>query len=209
VHLIQQKLLKLVDVYNLGSLTLREIGTIIGDCHPQTIKHHLEALERKGLIEWNRDLKTLTRCRLGVATDTDFVIVPVVGTASCGIATMYAEENVMDHLKVSLNLLKRRRNVFAVRAVGHSMNLAQIDGKSIEDGDWVIVDRDDRNIRSNDYVVSIIDEMAVIKKIFIDEENSQIKLISESNQPYPSIFISMDEATKFIVNGKVFQVIKS
>lgn len=209
MHPIQQKLLKLADTYNLGTLPLRDIAKIINEQHPQTIKHHLEALERKGLIEWDKENKTIKKCSVGAAINADFAVIPVVGAANCGPATIYADENIIDHIKVSFSLLRNRRNVFAVKAVGFSMDRANINGKSIEEGDLVIIDPSDNNISSNDYVLSVIDEVANIKKIIIDYAHEQIKLVSESTHHYPPIYLSADDINRFIVNGKVIQVIKS
>ncbi|OQP67642.1 LexA family protein [Niastella populi] len=208
MHPVQQKLLKLADTSNLGALPLRDIAKIINEDHPQTIKHHLEALEKKGLIEWDKTNKTIKRCATGVSVNSDFAVIPVLGAANCGVAMLYAEERIVEHVKISFSLLRNRRNTFAVRAVGASMNRANINGKSIEEGDLVIIDPDDKNIQSNDYVLSIIDEMANIKKIVIDLEHEQIKLESESTQHYPPIFISTNEASRYVVSGKVIQVIK-
>jgi repressor LexA len=83
---------------------------------------------------------------------------------------------------VSSLLLKNKKSVFAIKAVGASMNRANIDGRNIEDGDYVIIDATDKSIRSNDYVLSVIDEMANIKKIIIDQQNRQVCLVSESSK---------------------------
>jgi SOS-response transcriptional repressor LexA len=208
MHLVQQKLLKLADTCNLAILPLRDIAKIINEDHPQTIKHHLEALEKKGLIEWDRTNKTIKKCTTGASVNTDFAVIPVVGAANCGLATLYADEIIVEHVKVSFNLLRNRRNTFAVRAIGCSMNRANINGKTIEEGDLVIIDPTDKNIESNDYVLSIIDEMANIKRIVIDQEHEQITLMSESTQHYPPIYLSACEITRYVVSGKVIQVIK-
>ena len=50
MHYIQESILKLVDEHNLGVMTLREIGELIGEKYPQKIKHHLDQLEKKQLI---------------------------------------------------------------------------------------------------------------------------------------------------------------
>ena len=200
--------MKLADTYNLGTLPLRDIAKIVNEDHPQTIKHHLEALEKKGLIEWDRSNKVIKRCASGTSVNADFAVIPVLGAANCGVAMLYADERIVEHIKVSFSLLRNRRNAFAVRAVGSSMNKANINGKSIDEGDLVIIDPDDNCIQSNDYVLSIIDEMANIKRIVIDQEHEQITLVSESTQHYPKIYISACEISRFVVSGKVIQVIK-
>lgn len=210
MHVIQQKLLRLVETYNLGNMALRDIGKIINEDHPQLIKHHLEQLEKKGLITWDKEQKTILRSgnNPGISTNIDFVVIPVLGAANCGEAQVYANQNIEGHIKVSRTLLKGRTWSFAIRAIGSSMNKANIESKSIEDGDYVIVDPRDRDIRSNDYVLSIIDDMANIKKILIDYDHNQIVLRSESTDHFPPIFLDASEGLQYFVNGKVIQVIK-
>ena len=48
--------------------------------------------------------------------------------------------------------------------------------------------------------------MANIKKFFLDRENRQVVLMSESTKDFPPIYIHEDD--EFMVNGKVVQVIK-
>lgn len=208
MHVIQQKLLRLAETYNLGNMPLRDIGKIINEDHPQLIKHHLEQLEKKGMIEWDKEQKIIRRRGIGAISNADFLTVPVLGAANCGPALLYATPTADEHIKVSKSLLKGRTKVFAIRAVGSSMNKASIDGKAIDEGDYVIIDPDDHDVNTNDYVLSIIDEMANIKKIVLDDEHNQIALVSESNVDYPPIYIDKSEATKYFLNGKVIQVIK-
>lgn len=209
MHIIQEKLLRLVETYNLGSMSFRDIGKIIGDTHPQLIKHHLEQLKKHELIVWDKNKKIIKKIKSGVASNADFVIVPVVGLANCGEATAFADEHIEGHIKISTKLLSHRREIFAIQAVGSSMNKANIDGKSIENGDYVIVDSKDKNIKNNDYVLSIIDDVANIKKVLIDKANKQIILFSESTNLYPAIYIDISETSKYLVNGKIIQVIKN
>jgi SOS-response transcriptional repressor LexA len=209
MHPIQQKLLKLVDTYNVGNMSFRDVARMLGEVHPQTVKHHLEQLEKKELIEWDKEKKVITKKVIEVVSNIDFTIIPIMGSANCGQANIYADEGIEGHIKVSSKLLGNRFKVFAIKAVGYSMNNANIGGRNIEDGDYVIIDPSDKNIRNNDYILSIIEEMANIKKIIIDKANCQIALISESTYQYPNIYIDESEASRYIVNGKVIQVIKN
>ena len=209
MHPIQQKLLRLADTYNLGAMPLRDIGKIIGDEHPQLIKHHLEQLEKKGMIEWDKENKAITKLSTTPVTNTDLIFVPVLGAANCGAAAVYADENVEGHIKVSRTLLKNKNSVFAIRAVGASMNKANIEGKNIEEGDYVLIDPNDKSVMDNDYVLSIIDGLANIKKIKLDHACQQVMLLSESSFNYTPIYIDLSEASNFFVNGKVVLVIKT
>ena len=86
------------------------------------------------------------------------------------------------------------------------MNKASVDGKTIDDGDYVLVDTEDKNAKSGDYVLSIINGMANIKKYAEDTQNRQIILSSESKNYFPPIYIHEDD--DYLINGKVVDVLK-
>jgi SOS-response transcriptional repressor LexA len=209
MHLIQQKLLRLADTYNIGAMPFREIGKMISEEHPQSIKYHLEQLEKKNLIEWDRNNNSITKVGSGAVSNSDLLTIPVLGSANCGDPTIFATEHIEGHIKVSRGLLRNRINAFAIKAVGSSMNNANIGGKGIDDGDYVIVDPTDVDIKDNDYVLSIIDDTANIKKIKFDRDHDQIILCSESTYSYPPIYIHCNEASKYLVNGRIVQVMKN
>jgi len=123
---------------------------------------------------------------------------------------MLAEARIDGMLPVSSKLIpsKHPDNLFAVKAIGLSMNRANVNGRTIGDGDYVIVDGEDKNVKSGDYVLSVIGGMANIKRFIKDKENNQIVLQSESNKFFPPIHIHEDELDEYLVNGKVIEVIK-
>lgn len=210
MHVIQEKLLRLSKEQNLGKFKLREIGRLIGEKSPQKVKHHLLQLERKGLIRTDRDMIQPVESGWvkGFATSARLFSIPILGSANCGPAALFAEENVEGYLRVSSTLLgpKNPRNFFALRARGLSMNRANVDGKNIEDGDYLIIDSEHRTPKNGDVVVSVIDGVANIKKFVLDEENQQIALLSESTREFSPIYIH--EEDDYLVNGKVVQIIK-
>ena len=207
MHQIQEKLLKCIENQNISDMTLREIGTLINEPLPQKIKHHLEQLEKKGFITYNRKKKAITRTHTNTPKKhSPFIAVPIIGSANCGPATIFANENIEGYLKISKNILNKCKNIFAIRAQGLSMNKTNINGLSIEDGDYLIIDSDYRTPKDGDVVLSIIDDMANIKKYIFDEEHNQIVLVSQSTKDIPPIYIHEDDS--FMINGKVIQVIK-
>jgi SOS-response transcriptional repressor LexA len=127
--------------------------------------------------------------------------------ASCGPKGVVAEQNLEGFLQVSNTLLNRkpRRSFFVVQATGNSMNRTSIEGTNIEQGDYLIVDTD-AAIENRNVVLSIVDNRAFIKKLIKDPANEQIALVSESTEGYPPILIH--EEDRFLLNGKVVQVIK-
>lgn len=98
-------------------------------------------------------------------------------------------------------------SLFILKAKGDSMNDADIDGNSIEDGDFVIVDESKRAPENENYVVSLIDDCANIKKFF--HQGDQIALVSESTKDYNPIFIHQSDADRYNVIGTVVRVIKT
>lgn len=209
MHQIQEKILKLSNHKNIGELSLRDIGKFIGESNsPQKIKHHLLQLEKNGLIKINRLDKEIERTKPGLIRNSKLISVPILGSADCGVATIYAENNIQGYLTISGKLLTRKKDIFAIKASGYSMNKANVNGLPIEDGDYVIVDPKYRSIGNGDYVLSVIDGAANIKRYFADMENKRIILLSESSASLPPIIIDENDMDDYLVNGKIIQVIK-
>lgn len=213
MHPIQEKLLHAIQGKNLGDMTLREIGALIGEKSPQKVKHHLHQLEIKGLIKVSKLKGVIEKTQPGWAKGlldkaTSILSIPIIGSANCGPATLYAETNFEGFLKVSSKLVCRNnaKGIYAIKADGPSMNRAEVNGKRIEDGDYVIVDSNDTDAYTGDIVLSIIDDMANIKRFVDDRDNGQIILMSESTQNFAPIYIHPDD--NYIINGKVISVIK-
>jgi len=208
MHSIQEKLLNISRTVNLAGLSLREIGRLVGEEHPQKIQHHLDQLAKKGFIRMDRERGMLERIKGGVKKNSQLVAVPIVGAANCGVAQLFADQNIEGYLRISSRILMKRDQIFIIKAVGQSMNRATINGEHIEDGDYVVVDSTSRSPRDGDYVVSVIDEMANIKRFYKDKKHNQIILVSESTAPYQPIYIHEEDMESYAVAGKVLQVIK-
>jgi len=206
MHSIQEKLLKLISEQNIGNLTLREIGKLVHEDLPQKIKHHLSQLEQKGFITIDSKNQKITRTSTKSQPKDLFFSIPILGSANCGPATIYADENVEGYLKVSKRLISKQKGVFAIRAQGNSLNRASVNGKNIEPGDFVMIDSNQIDARDGDYVLSIIDGLATIKKFRLDSKNERIVLLAESSQNFNPIFIHKDD--DFRINGKAIDVIK-
>ncbi len=210
MHSIQEKLLKLSATKNLSEMSLREIGKLIDVDSAQKVKHHLLQLEKNGFLQMDRLAKVMVKTRPGVfsSSQSALIAIPIFGTANCGPATAYAEQETEGYLRVSGKLLSKKKGIFAIKASGYSMNKANVNGETVEDGDYVLVDPNAGSIRNGDYVLSIIDNVANIKRFFKDNDNQRIILMSESSASVSPIFIHTDDLDRYLVNGKVIQVIK-
>lgn len=214
MHVLQKRLLQFIHARNLGRMTLDEIGDLLGISprSPQKVKHHLNQLEKRGLIHIDKTRglieKTRSRAISGLLKRGKLLAIPILGAANAGPAALLAEPNIEGYLRISSTLIRRRspKGLFALKVDGPSMNRATVDGKRIEDGDYAIVDSDQRQPKNGDIVLSVIEGMANIKKFHLDKKNAQIVLMSDSTHDSPPIYI--DERDEYTVNGKVVQVVK-
>ncbi len=217
MHIIQEKLLELSKSKNLASLSLREMAKCIDlpNESPQKIKHHLLQLQKRGFLTIDRIKGTMERTSLepsyvkGLLKKTaNLFSIPIIGIANCGPANIFAEQNFQGFLRISSKLIGRSKptGLYAIKTDGSSMNRANINGKSIEDGDFVIVDSDDKNAETGNIVLAIIDNKATIKRFVDDRNNGQIVLKADSSFDYEPIYLHPED--DFFINGKVINVIK-
>lgn len=217
IHPLQEKLLDLARKKNLAQLSLREMAALVGvsKTSPQQIKHHLVQLQKKGFLSIDRakGVMKLASNNLGwsknsIGIKSSLFSIPIIGTANCGPATIFAEHNFQGFLRVSSKLIQKNKpdNLYAIKADGSSMNRAEVKGRKIDDGDYVIVDNSDLDVHNRDVVVAIIDGKATIKRFIDDRLNGQIVLKADSSFDYEPIYLHPDD--DFSISGKVISVIK-
>lgn len=180
-----------------------------------TVHQHLEALRSKGYLDRTKhktrslsvDRSDSVKRLLSRANRSGFALVPVLGSASAGPATIFAEENIESYQKVSRAIVRKQSGIFAVKVDGDSMNKANIGGNNMEPGDLAIIDSEYRNPNNGDYILAITNGCANLKKFERVKETRGVVLVSESKNPkHKSIYIST--ADNFIVNGKIIGVLK-
>src|SRR4051812_19221010 len=117
MHPLQQQLLQLSKTENLAKLSLRQMAAAIGQPEesPQRIKHHLMQLQKKGFLQIDRSTGLMERAQNKPAwarglleSAARLFAIPVIGTANCGPATIFAEENFEGFLRVSSKLIGRK-----------------------------------------------------------------------------------------------------
>ncbi len=213
MHPIQAKLLLLSKERNLADMSLREMAKAIGEsASPQKIKHHFVQLEKKGFFKVERSGGVIKRApewaKTAMQKGRHLFSIPVIGIANCGPAEVFADTNFQGFLKVSDKLIGRSnvRGLYAIKTDGSSMNMAEIKGKKIDDGDYVIVDSNQQNPSNKDVVLAIIDDKATIKRYIEDKENDQIVLMADSTYDYEPIYLHQSD--DFSINGKIIDIIK-
>lgn len=138
--------------------SVRELMSALGYKSPHSVTLLIRSLLEKGVLRKrpNGDLqlfKDLQESSVHART----VDVPLVGTVACG-SPILAQENIEAMIPVSVNLARLGNKYFLLRAEGDSMDKAGID-----DGDLVLVRRQQTAV-NGDKVVALIDDEATVKE---------------------------------------------
>lgn len=207
MHKVQEQLLALADTEDLGASSFYALAKRLSVTNHGSVKFHMDQLFDKGLLFRDTRSGKITKVTEGEKF-SGLISIPIMGEANCGAATRVADDRVQGFLRLSPSLLPKASldNLYALRAVGDSMNAANIGGKPINDGDYVLAEKVDA-ANSGDYVVSIFDEVANIKRFIVDSANSRILLLSESRDPLPPIVVAEEDAGSYMIAAKVVGVI--
>lgn len=215
MHILQQRILNLAQQVDLSKLGLRKLGNLLHEKWPQKVKHHLLQLEENGYVKLDanksRVVKVLKKGK--PAQGSKLFRIPILGSANAGPATIYADQDVQGYLPVSQTALGRSSvdGLFAIKTVGDSLNQADIDGDAAESGDYVIINSKETKPKNGEYVLSVIDQVANLKRYYKDSKKREIRLVSESSLNIPPIVLHEEdiESLGYLVNGRIIKVIKN
>jgi SOS-response transcriptional repressor LexA len=217
VHPIQIRILNLRNVRALTALSYREIGRQISPdeghrIHPQVVKYHMECLIKNGSLTDSDRPSTVSPRQIAQqpADKPQLVRIPIMGAANAGPASILAGDTPLAYMKLSCQLLKSRnyQDLIALRVSGNSMNRAQLNGVSIENNDFIVIDRAKRTPRDREIVVVNDGDMVNVKRIVFDYEHGQVALLSESSEHHDPIYLCAEDNLNAFVEGTVVQVIK-
>jgi repressor LexA len=171
--------------------TLREIGARMGIRSTNGVNDHLRALERKGYLT-REDMKSRALRPTGLggnghvpelspssilpANDDDLVEVQVLGRVAAGLP-LFAEEHVIDTVRIDRGLLKGGREVFGLRVQGDSM----IDA-GILSGDYIFV-RKQLTASRGDIVVALIGDEATVKYFYPEKDYVRFQPANKTMAP--------------------------
>ena len=202
---IQQKLLDIAKLEDIERLRRVDLVEMVNCEYPSQVTHHLKQLVKRGDLV-RKDGRLVPALR----TNAGLVMIPVMGEADCGEATRYADGRIVDNLAVSPSVLKPKlsERLYALVARGDSMNRATVEGKTIENGDYIVIEkRDDYVPKDGDIVVSIIAGLANVKRLRRDNARQRVLLLSESHRQDDFAPIVISDRDDFAVEGKVVDVI--
>jgi repressor LexA len=169
--------------------TLEEIGAHFGLSSLATVHKHLTNLERKRVISrrWNltRAIEITQPQKAAPAVE-----LRLLGRVAAGAPIEAIETE--DTLTVPEDLIRRRRNAFALRVQGESMV-----GEGILDGDYIVVEK--RPTADNgETVVAVINDEATVKK-FYHERGGKVRLQPANPHMEPIIVKEKDLEVRGVV----------
>jgi len=174
--------------------SMEELRVALGLGSISSVQRHTDALKEKGYLENTRGLS--------FPESTEKVLIPLVGNVACGMPLL-AMENIEAYISYDASQIRGSSdNYFFLRAVGDSMNNTNVSGKSIDDGDFVLI-RKQQTADPGARVVVLIGDEATIKKIV--PEDSHVRLEPESTNPRNKPIILFED---FSIQGVVEDVIK-
>jgi repressor LexA len=189
--------------------SLGELQEKLGFKSKRGVVNHLIALENKGYIFRSsepRGIKLLDETDDSNIEYEYLIGIPIFGYANAGTPLVMAEEEALGLLKVDKNLIgkKAEKDLFALIVKGDSMNERDLDGIKVEEGKYLIVDKE-AEVQDGDVVVAVIDNSATVKNISLNTKD-MVVLYPESNNPKHQP-IYLDSNSDFLINGKVVKVL--
>jgi repressor LexA len=172
--------------------TLREIGARMGIRSTNGVNDHLRALERKGYLT-REDMKSRALRPTGMqngpgggdasnvsalpaANDDDLVDVQILGRVAAGLP-LFAEEQVIDTVRIDRGMIKGGREVFGLRVHGDSMIEA-----GILNGDYIFV-RKQLTAQRGEIVVALIGDEATVKYFYPEKDYVRFQPANKTMAP--------------------------
>lgn len=205
----QENVLRVIKRYyleNEHAPSLSELQRELGISTKRGVVVHLLALEKKGYIFRTGKPRGIHMVEKDEEIVYDYLVgIPILGYANAGTPLVSAEEENIGVLKVDQNIVGKKENLFSLIVKGDSMDLAEIDGNRLDNGSYIIVQKD-CEIEDGDIVVAIIENGATVKRI--KQNKDMIILYPESSNPLNQP-IYIDRNTESIINGKVIKVLEN
>jgi len=161
--------------------SVREIAEAVGLASTSAVHHHLTKLEKDGRLQKDASRsRALSVIRLGsrARRGAEALRAPIVGEIAAG-QPIYAYEDKTETMGLPSELAAAAgRETFVLKVRGKSM----IDDH-IDDGDYVVVQKQD-TARDGDIVVALIDEgQATLKRFFKERERIRLQPANSTMEP--------------------------
>lgn len=186
--------------------SLSELQTLLNITTKRGVVNHLEAIERKGYIirtSEPRGIQIVEESNDDEEVYEYLVGIPILGYANAGTPLVLAQEQNLGILQVDLPLIGKKEGLFALVIKGDSMNQRSINGKLLEEGHYLVVQKTNE-VEDGDVVVAVVDGCATVKNI--KREKEVVILYPQSSNPIHKP-IYLDVNSDSMINGKVIRVL--
>lgn len=184
------------------SPTIDELQVLTHQKSKRWVVQYLETLEKKWFItRWSGFRSIRLWNWIGFQT---MLNIPILWIANAGRPLAIAEQYEYGTLPISKTLVKWSwEDYFIVKVEWTSMNNYMVNGKYIENGSYVLIDKKEKVINTKDAFLFLVDNAATLK--IPKKEWSNLYLIPKSRDTYHNpIIVSEDD--NVMINGKVVDV---
>jgi len=203
----EEVLKKIRDFYldNGYAPSLGELQEFLNISTKRGVVNHLKALEKKGYIIRTNKPRGIHVVKDQIEESYEYLVgVPILGYANAGTPISLAQEENLGMLQIDKTLVKGMESeLFALIIKGDSMNMKSINGRNLEDGHYVVVQKDS-DYKDGDTVVAIVDGCATVKNI--KKNRGMVILYPQSSNPMHKP-IYLNSKSNSIINGKVIMVL--
>lgn len=184
------------------SPTIEELKNLLQQKSKRWVTQYLEVLEKKWFLSrgnWFRSIKLGNSVWFQTTMN-----VPIFWYANAGTPLVDAQQNDYGSLPISKSILSgNEENYFILKVEWTSMNNFVVNWKNIENGSYILVNKDQTSLNEKDAFLFIVNNSATIKKQ--KKEGSSMYLLPVSNDDYHKPII-LSEADDIQVNWKVVDV---
>jgi repressor LexA len=179
------------------SPTLQEIADAMGLSSLATVHEHLQALERKGVINrYDGAVRGIEISDNSFSTETSAVALPLVGYIAAG-EPIEAIENPLATVMVSSDIVSSTKRSFVLQVKGDSMI-----EENICDGDYVVIQQQE-TANNGQIIVALIENEFATLKTFFKEKGGKIRLQPANKTMDPIYVDAKDLKIQGIVTGVI------
>lgn len=192
----QQELAEKVGLKTKGAICRIEAGE--RDISQKQVLDFAKALKTTPAFLFGGEVSPPEPSNISAVYSHNIYNIPLYESVSAGFGS-YADDSIVDYVPLHFNNAFEASQSLCIKVSGDSMF------PKIEDGDTIIVQRQD-SVDSGDVAVLLIDnEEGVVKKVIYDEENIELHSF---NPMYPVRKFSGADVLRVRVVGRVRKIIK-
>ena len=184
------------------SPTIEELKNLLHQKSKRGVTQYLEVLEKRGFITRGEGYRGI---RLGNSIGMQTTMnIPILGYANAGTPLAVAHANDYGTLPISKTLIKGdAENYFVLRVCGTSMNQSQVQRKTIDNGSYVLIKKDETQLNERDPFLFVVNGGATLKHF--KKQGDNVYLLPKSSDEHHTPIV-LSESDEVYPNGKVVDV---